>query len=304
MPRRRRGALTLFALLALAGPPGSAAGGGGSSGGGGPVLVGRAVAAPAHPALGGLSGLMLAADGGAFLAVTDRGHLVAGRLDRDREGRLVAVVAGAPVPLADRAGRPLARRRGDAEAIAPAPGGGIHVAFEGAHRVVHYPRPGGAGQPLPPLPDTGRMPVNTGIEALATDAAGRLHAIPERPPQGRADLPVYRLGPAGWEEAFAMPRIPPFSVTGAEFGPDGALYLLERAVILPFGFASRVRRFVPGPGGAWTGEVVLETPPGRHGNLEGIAVWRDAAGALRLTMVADDNFLPLLASEVVEYRLP
>jgi hypothetical protein len=148
------------------------------------------------------------------------------------------------------------------------------------------------------------MPVNTGIEALATDAAGRLHAIPERPPQGRIELPVYRLGPAGWEEAFALPRLPPFSVTGADFGPDGALYMLERAVVLPLGFASRVRRLVPGPGGAWTGEVVLETPPGRHGNLEGIAVWRDAAGGLRLTLAADDNFLPLLASEVVEYRLP
>ena len=32
--------------------------------------------------------------------------------------------------------------------------------------------------------------------------------------------------------------------------------------------------------------------------------WRDAAGGLRLTLAADDNFLPLLASEVVEYRLP
>lgn len=247
---------------------------------------------------------MLAADGQAFLAVTDRGQLVAGRLRRDAAGHLMAAEADAPEPLRDQAGRPLPRRRGDAEAVAPAPGGGIFVAFEGAHRVVHYPGPGAAARPLVALPAARRLPLNTGIEALATDAAGRLHAIPERPPQGRADLPVYRLGPAGWEEVFALPRIPPFSVTGADFGPDGALYLLERALILPFGFASRVRRIRPGPGGTWWGEVVLETPAGRHGNLEGIAVWRDGTGALRLTMVADDNFLPLLASEFVEYRLP
>ncbi|MCC6306132.1 MAG: esterase-like activity of phytase family protein [Rhodobacteraceae bacterium] len=297
MPRRGRRALTLLALVALAGPPTSAAGPGGAA------FLGRAAVAAGEGGIGGLSGLVVAAGGEDFVAVSDRGRIVAGHLRRDAAGALVAAAAGPALPLADRAGRPLARRRADAEAIAAAPGGGFFVAFEGAHRVVFYPRPGAAaGRSLPPLPGDGRLPANTGVEALATDARGLLHAIPERPPPGRDDLPVWRLLPSGWEEVAALDRIPPFSVTGADFGPDGALYVLERAVVLPFGFRSRVRRFALGRGGA--GEVVLLTPPGRHGNLEGIAVWRDATGGLRLTMVADDNFLPLLATEVVEYRLP
>jgi hypothetical protein len=48
-------------------------------------------------------------------------------------------------------------------------------------------------------------------------------------------------------------------------------------------------------------EILLETPLGRHGNLEGLAVWRDNKRRIRLTMVSDNNFLAPLRSEIVEY---
>jgi hypothetical protein len=35
-----------------------------------------------------------------------------------------------------------------------------------------------------------------------------------------------------------------------------------------------------------------------------VAIWRDDAGRLTATMVSDNNFLDLLATEIVEYRLP
>jgi hypothetical protein len=50
-------------------------------------------------------------------------------------------------------------------------------------------------------------------------------------------------------------------------------------------------------------ETVLQTRLGDHGNLEGLAVWRDTDGLLRLTMVSDDNFLSFLPGEIVEYVL-
>jgi hypothetical protein len=40
-----------------------------------------------------------------------------------------------------------------------------------------------------------------------------------------------------------------------------------------------------------------------HDNLEGISVWTHQKGATRVTMISDDNFLPILSSEVVEYIL-
>jgi hypothetical protein len=51
-------------------------------------------------------------------------------------------------------------------------------------------------------------------------------------------------------------------------------------------------------------EVVMQSPERRHDNLEGLAVWRDSAGAIRLTMISDDNFQALQRTEFVEYSLP
>jgi hypothetical protein len=81
---------------------------------------------------------------------------------------------------------------------------------------------------------------------------------------------------------------------GADFGPDGLFYILERTVS-PLGFRSRVQGL--------DDQVLLSTLPSKHGNLEGISVWRDSAGQTRVTMVSDNNFLSVLRSEIVEYSL-
>ena len=43
--------------------------------------------------------------------------------------------------------------------------------------------------------------------------------------------------------------------------------------------------------------------PGRHQNLEGLSVWRDEGGILRLTMISDDGFKSFWSTRFVEYRL-
>jgi hypothetical protein len=48
---------------------------------------------------------------------------------------------------------------------------------------------------------------------------------------------------------------------------------------------------------------VLRTFPGRHGNLEGIAVWSDDKQNIHLTMVSDGNFLAIQRNQIVEYVL-
>ncbi len=49
---------------------------------------------------------------------------------------------------------------------------------------------------------------------------------------------------------------------------------------------------------------LLRSGLGVHDNLEGIAVWRDDQGRMRLTMVSDDNFQFFQVSEIVEYVVP
>jgi hypothetical protein len=51
-------------------------------------------------------------------------------------------------------------------------------------------------------------------------------------------------------------------------------------------------------------QTLFETLPRTHDNLEGISVWRDADGFIRLTMISDDNGrAPLQRTEFVEYRV-
>src|SRR5690606_34680041 len=98
-------------------------------------------------------------------------------------------------------------------------------------------------------------------------------------------FPVFRFRNGAWDQPFTLPRRGGFLPVGADIGPDGRFYLLERELSSIFGFKSRVRRFDLSETGL-TGEVtLLETASGTHDNLEGLAVWRDGAGAIRLTMI-------------------
>jgi hypothetical protein len=107
-----------------------------------------------------------------------------------------------------------------------------------------------------------------------------------------------------WTVAARLTHDRDWLATGADFGPDGAFYLLERR-FLGVAFASRIRRFDLRDGaGLLDGREVYRSPLGRHGNLEGLGLWRDAAGRLRAVMVADDNHRGWQRGQIVEVTLP
>ncbi|MBI1418865.1 MAG: esterase-like activity of phytase family protein [Limimaricola sp.] len=247
---------------------------------------------------GGLSGLELTADGNAFYALSDRGWLFAGKLIRTN-----GVITGASditqAPLLDANGRRLGPGMTDSEGLALAPDGSLYISFEGGARVWHYRHAGGAATPLPDHPDFAKMERNASLEGLAIGPDGTLYTFPER--SGRVDRPfnLYRFAHGRWTVPFAIPRRPPFLISGADIGPDGKLYVLERDYA-GLGFRTRVRRFNLDGSGE---ETLLQTPVGEFDNLEGLSVWRDGTGAIRLTMVSDDNFLFLQQTQLVEYRV-
>lgn len=267
-----------------------------------PGFVGAFRWSSADGDLGGVSGIELSADGLAFTAITDRGGWVQGRLTRDAEGLVTGVTAGPVTPLFARALAPLLKERRDAEGLAVAPDGTAYISFERVARVLRYGRIDGTAQNLPTPPEFADFSFNSALEALAIGQDGTLYTLPERSGGMTRPFPVWRFRNGEWDQPFSIPRRDGFLPVGADVGPDGRLYLLEREFHGLAGFASRVRSFAIG-GALGDERTEMESTPGLHDNLEGIAVWRDRLGDIRLTMVSDDNFLFFQRTELVDYRL-
>lgn len=255
------------------------------------------------PNFGGFSAINIWPDGLRFLAISDKGLFMEGRITRAADGSITDVTGGQMTHLLARGTSALSAGRTDSEGLAVAPDGRVFVSFEGVARVLEYDRIAGSAVNLPGHPDFDRMQRNSSLEALAVDAEGTLYTLPER--SGRLDrsFPVYRFRNGAWDHPFDLPRRGSFLAVDANVGPDGRFYLLERDFQGLAGFASRVRSFALSDAGLTDERVEMESAPGQHDNLEGLSVWRDPSGSLRMTMVSDDNFKFFQTTEIVEYRV-
>jgi hypothetical protein len=263
-------------------------------------LGARVVWTHADPAFGGFSGIEVADDGATFTAIGDRGIWATGAMSR-KDGDLVDVQLNGLGPLRQISGEALADKDVDAEDLARDPRNGrLFVSFESFHRIREYPDIAGPAASVPGHADFSTLQINSGLEAIAFDADGALYAIPERSGAWERPFPVYRLRDGVWDKRLRLSRSGTFLVAGADFGPDGRLYMLERDFSWARGFATRIRRFTLGPDGFDGGETLFLTDFGSTDNFEGISVWRDSSGATRVTLIADDNFFALQSTVVAE----
>ena len=127
--------------------------------------------------------------------------------------------------------------------------------------------------------------------------------MPERSGDLNRPFDIFRYSDGRWDRLYKLSRSDGFLPVGADFGPDGRLYVLERSFHGISGFANRVRSFELGSATLHDEKVLLKTLPGTHDNLEGLAVWTTDAGNLRATMISDNNFNIFQRTEFVEYRL-
>jgi len=235
--------------------------------------------------LGGVSAIEVEPGGSPAFVLSDRGTGYRIGITRTGDGGTITNVTTTALPYPDR----------DTEGLA----------VSAAGTFISYEDPGNvstdSGEMLPSHPDFATFPKNGALEALAATPDGILYTLPESPEPSDAPLPIYRFENGTWTITARLPRSGGFKPTGADIGPEGMLYILERA-FSPLGFRSRIRRLDP-EASAPVVETLLTTGLGTHDNLEGLSVWRSNSGATCLSLVSDDNFLSVLRGELVEYAL-
>lgn len=252
---------------------------------------------------GGFSGIEISDDGSRFTALTDRAEIRWGDVERDADGRMLALKPAGQAHLLDIKGKWLKPGwQGDSEGLAIGPDGALWISFEGLTRIARYDSPDSRAKLLPRPAEFRAMQRNSSLEALAIQPDGTLLTLPERSGELTRPFPVWRWRNGIWDQPFSIPRSGDWLAVGADIGPDGRFYLLERNFKGLLGFRSRVRRFDLSDSGFSHETVLLESGPLQYDNLEGISVWQDAGG-IRLTMISDDNFGMLQRTELVEYRV-
>lgn len=271
---------------------------------------GGLVLSSAFPGFGGISGLALDDDDARFLAVTDAGLFLAGRLVLEGD-RPVGMAEVSAIAIRDDKGLPIARSgQGDAESLSLS-GDAAYVGFEGRNQIWRYPRaPLGANGVPVEAPAVRSLSVNKGLETLVFVPSGPLRGaligLSEEGVTRAETLDGFIIG-GPRPGTFSVRRHDAFAATDAALTPDGDVILLERHYTRSTGVKMRLRRFplaAVTPGAVIDGEVLGTFDMGYQiDNMEGLAVTRNAAGETLLTIISDDNFNPLQRTVLLRFAL-
>ena len=264
---------------------------------------------------GGISGLKVYPDGAQFLAVTDRGRWLKGRIVY-RDNVAVGIADAQMAPVLGPDGRAIAATRGwyDTEALTE-DNGTAYLGIERANKIVRFDLGKfgllARGQPMPTPPTIDKLPTNKGLECIAvfskgTPGAGTLVAIAERALDSAGNYRGFLIdGQAPGE--FTMLRNDNFDVSDCATLPSGDLLVLERHFTWATGVSIRLRRVARAtivPGAVLRGVLLFEADLGYQiDNMEALGVHVAKDGTTILTMISDDNFSLLQRTILLQFAL-
>jgi len=266
-----------------------------------------------HMDFGGLSGLLVSADGSRIFAVSDRGHWFSASLRYNHDGAPIELLGPTLTPIRGIDGSPLSGwSHRDAESLA-LNDATLYVSFEHDHRILEFavdsfPDAVTLGAVTPyatPPPDLSTLGENTGLEALSLMPDGTLLAISEGDEhEGPTPGIAWRRAPSGEWRQLDYIRDSNFRPTGAATLDTGDVLVLERRFTVIGGVAARLRLLKDVAKGNLEGKVIAELiPPVSVDNMEGIAVRREPSGKYLIYLVSDDNFLPVQRTLLLIFEL-
>ena len=259
------------------------------------------------PAFGGISGLEVRPDN-SFLAVTDMGTWIAGRLELDAaSGALRGVTNVWIAPMLDERGAPLrSKDESDAEGLTLLGGGRVAVSFERTQiiRVYRLGADANAGANLPGIAEHGPLldgvrdlSPNLGLEALATFGDGDRLVVGSE----QGDSRGARIWTTTTDATAPAPPVAHLSLAdgygfvGLDQLPDGDFIALERAYSPELGVRIRVLRIAANSireGGDIHADSLAELArPLELDNFESVSAVTLSSGT-RIYVIADDNFSP------------
>ena len=267
-------------------------------------------------AFGGISSAAHGAGRRAFLAVTDQGSWLRGRIVY-RDGKPVGIADAEMAPMLGPDGKPLAaqrlvrhrvaRRARRACFMSASSGSSRSCASTSAATVLRR-----AASRSRCRPASRRFSYNKSLECLAAGAArlaARRHADRRHraQPRCRRQSSLVSAQAATKSARFTVKRSDDFDVSDCTVLPPADLLLLERRFSVTGGLGMRIRRIPLAaikPGALVDGPVLIDADLGSQiDNMEGIAVHRNAAGEIVLTLVSDDNFSPLQRNLLLQFVL-
>lgn len=232
-----------------------------------------------------------------MLAASDHGFLVEAPLMRDTSGHFTAFGAHRLIPVLSRQGKTLIPFHSDLEGLTPLPNGAMGLAFESYTRLLYLPPANARGELIPKALHGWQLFEahfgNRAFEAIATLPSGDMIAMLERKPlPDQAEAYVYTKG--AWRGPHLLPAQDGWAISGADVGPDGCLYLVERRYGALSGFQSQLVRLRGDltPPFALTREVLWRAAPLALGNGEGVSVWARKSGDIVASIVTDNGFPP------------
>lgn len=256
-----------------------------------------------EPHFGGLSGLIVSADGTKITAVSDMGYWLAGSLGYGRGGDLVSMADVRMGPLLAPDGTPTTGKlRGDAESITPDGRGGFLVGFEQSHRLWRYPTLAGRPSLVQAPTELSRAPANGGLEALAKLDDGRFLALSEQlaVPGGTRGW----IGASKRWEPLTLAADGGFAPTAAAVLPNGDALVLERRFPPVGARVLRIDATSIKPGATLEGEELARLEGATVvDNMEGIAARTGPKGETLIYLLSDDNFNPLQQTLLLMFEL-